>query len=173
MVWSPTQQVTDVRPIVRNLLTYFRANQADALNWANGGAGLADFTFYETAEMRMKTDFPHFGIVKRRTETDTGDVLTIQYNLTFEFEVMKEHTTSNRQAKLLELQTEIDNRGYALESMFLNIPDSTLFANVRGAGHGYRSISSSDPLEAAISDTKSLFNVQMAAILRFTETPYA
>jgi hypothetical protein len=172
MPWTPSNPATDVRAIVSNLLTFFTTNQSDALLWAHGSA-LTAFTFYPTAEVRMKTDFPHLGVVKRRVTTEDTDAgLEIEYRLTFELEVAKEHTKANRTAKLLELQAETDNRCYAIESMFLNIPEATLFANVRGTGHGWRSITSSDPLEVAISETKSLFNVQMEAILRFRETPY-
>lgn len=172
MAWLPTYQATDIRKILGNLITFFEANQVEALAWASSNRNLTRLTFYKTAECRMKTDFPHFGVVKRRTVTDDGDAgLQIQYTLTFEIEIAVDHTETTRTAALNQLQLDTDNYTYAIESMYLNITKSALMANVTGAGNLYKSITSSDPLEVAVSNTKSLMNVQMTAILEFREMP--
>lgn len=171
MPWSPVYQATDIRKILGNLITFFETNQVDALAWASPLTLLAPLTFYKTAEVRMKTDFPHFGVVKRRTVTDDGDDgLRINYELTFEIEVSTTHTEATRTAALVQLQLDTDNYTYAVESMYLNITKAVLMANVP-SGPIYKSITSSDPLEVAISNTQSLMNVQMTAILEFRENP--
>lgn len=120
----------------------------------------------------MKTDFPHFGVVKRRTVTDDGDAgLQIQYTLTFEMEIAANHTEATRTTALTQLQLDTDNYTYAIESMYLNITKAVLMANVTGVGNLYKSVTSSDPLEVAVSNNQSLMNVQMTAILEFRENP--
>lgn len=171
-VWAPVNASTDIRKILGNLVTFFEANQVAALAWASPSRTLPSLTFYKTAEVRMKTDFPHFGVVKRRTVTDDGDAgLQIQYTLTFEMEIAANHTEATRTNALNQLQLDTDNYTYAVESMYLNITKAALMANVTGAGNLYKSVTSSDPLEVAVSNTQSLMNVQMTAILEFREMP--
>lgn len=174
MPWSPVYQATDIRKILGNLITFFEANQVEALAWASPTRNLTALTFYKNAEVRMKHDFPHFGVVKRAVKTDDADSgLVITYSLTFEIEIEATHPEKPepRKAALEQLQIDTDNYCYAVESMFLNITNAALFANINGVGHGYRTINGSDPLEVAISNVKTLFNVQMTAILEFTENP--
>lgn len=173
MAWTPTQSATDTRAILGNLLTFFEANQVEALAWASPTRSLLPFKkFYRTAEVYMVADFPHFGITKRRIATDNADDgLRIEYSLTWEIEVSTVFKLPVRTAAINQLQVDIDNYAYAVESMFMNIPNATLFANITGARHGYRSLTTSDPLERAIGDDKALFNLQQTAILQFTENP--
>jgi hypothetical protein len=172
MPWTPAHSATDVRPIIGNLLTYFRANQVDALAWASPSPRtLTPLTFYDSAEVRMKTDFPHFGVVKRRSTTDEGEALGVRYDLTFEFEVQATHSVTTRTAVMTQLRLDVDNYAYAIESMFLNIPKTTLFSGITGAGNVFKSITGLDPVEGSMSDTKSLINMQMTAVLEFRENP--
>lgn len=176
MAWTPVNASTDIRKILGNLITFFEANQVAALAWASPTRNLTALNFYKNAEVRMKHDFPHFGVVKRRTVTDDGDGgLQIQYTLTFEIEISATHPEKPepKKAALEQLQIDTDNYCYAVESMFLNITKAALMANVTGAGNIYKSITGTDPLEVAVSNTQSLFNVQMTAILEFRELPYA
>lgn len=175
MVWTPRHASADVRKILDNLLTFFETNQTEALAWArvDTSQNLEDFqTFYRTSQSRAEKDFPHFGVVRRRTDTDDADDgLRVEYRLTFEIEVDTSFTESDKAAALKQLQIDTDCYVYAVESMFLNIPNATLFEGVGGVGHGYRSITSQDPLEAAAGSTKAMFQVQMNALLKFVENP--
>lgn len=171
MTWSPTSAASDTRAIVGNFVGFFEDNQTDAFAWARTG-GLPALTFYRTAQSRIETDFPHCGVVGRRIEVDDADDgLRITYTLTFELEVAAEFAKERKKEALAQLQADTDDYVYAIESMFLNIPNATLFAGVNGAGHGYRSITGHAPLEAAAGDTKAMFQTQMTAVLRFTENP--
>lgn len=172
MAWTPTHQATDTRAILGNLLTFFEANQVEALAWASSTPLQPFNKFYRTAEVQMMVDFPHFGITKRRVTTDNADAgLIVTYDLTWEIEVSTVFKLPVRSTALSQLQVDIDNYAYAVESMFLNIPAATLFANITGARHGYRSLTTSDPIERAIGDDKALFNLQQSATLQFTENP--
>lgn len=172
MAWTPTNAATDIRKILGNLITFFEANQVAALAWASPARTLPPLTFYKTSQAHEGVDFPHFGVVKRRTVTDDGDAgLQIQYTLTFEIEVEAQHTEATMKAARVQLQLDVDNYIYAIESMYLNIPKATLMANVTGAGNIYKSITSSDPLEAAGGKVKTMNNVLMTAILEFREMP--
>lgn len=175
MTWVPQHAATDIRKILDNLLTFFETNQTEVLAWArvDSSQSLEDFqAFYRTSQSRAEKDFPHFGIVRRRTDTDDADDgLRVEYRLTFEIEVAAEFGESDKEAALKQLQIDTDCYVYAVESMFLNIPNAVLFEGVNGVGHGYRSITSHDPLDAAAGSTKAMFQVQMSALLRFTENP--
>lgn len=174
MPWVPVNASTDIRKILGNLITFFEANQVAALAWASPTVNLKPLTFYKTAEVRMKTDFPHFGVVKRRTTTDQDDSgLVIVYELTFEMEIAVNHTEATRTAALNQLQLDTDNYEFGIESMYLNIPPATLLANVSGVtGHFGMEITSNDPLEIAVSSTKSLMNTQMQGRILLRAEPY-
>jgi hypothetical protein len=175
LTWEPEHAAADIRPIVGNLLQFFADNQTEALAWANGGDGLVDFTIYPNAEMLLESELktvPHLGIIKRSfTSENANSGLIIDYQLIWQFEVMAAYTKETRSASLLALQGETDCRAYALESMFYNCPSDTLFANVVGAGHGYRNVSKYDPIEMSITETQAFFNVQQIGNLKFTQNP--
>lgn len=172
MAWLPTYQATDIRKILGNLITFFEANQVEALAWASPTRNLTALTFYKTAEADEKVDFPHFGVYRRRIVTDDGDAgLQIQYTLTFVLEIGATHTEKTRTAARVQLQLDTDNYIYAVESMYLNIPKATLLANVTGAGNLYKSITSSEIVEGASGPDKSMTSVLMTAILEFREMP--
>lgn len=173
MTWQRTYRATDIRTILANLLGYFTTNQTDILHVASPSKTLDNLTVYRTAEVRTKTDFPHMGCVKRRTQTDRGDDgLHITYSLTFEIEVATTHTKEGRTAALEVLQVDSDNYAYGFELAVLNIPNATLFTGITGTYGAEIMVTSSDPLEVAISDTKSLFNTQVDVVLTFRELAY-
>lgn len=174
MTLVATYRATDVRAIVGNLFAFFEANQVDALALASPNEELTPLALYRTAEVRLKSDdFPHMGLVRRRVVTnDADDGLRIRYDLTLELEVMAEHAKETRTDALAALQEMTDNYVYAVETMILNMPPELLFNNIAGAGGLYKSVTGSDPLEVAVSDTRSLFNTQIAVVLEFRETPY-
>jgi hypothetical protein len=173
MAWTPEHKATDVRAILGNLLAYFASNQVAALAWASPSVLLTPLTFYPTSEVLIKTDFPHAGCVKRRVTVTLGEsVNTITYDLTWQLETAVEHTKATRTAKLLELQRDTDNYGLALESMFLNIPHATVLTGIADTMIEALAVTSSDPLEVAVSETKSVFNVQMAVTLQMTQSVY-
>ena len=174
MAWEPEKSAADVRPIVGNLIAFFTANIAAALTWASPSRPLTALTFYDSAEVRILNDFPHFGIVKRRTtQQQADDGLRITYTLTFEMEIAATHTEATRTATLTQLRKDADNYAYAVESMFNNIPPATLLANVNGVtGEFGRELTSTDPLEVAISNTKSLYNIQQEVTVAIIANPY-
>lgn len=172
MPWTPTYAATDIRKILGNLITFFGNNQVDALAWASPLRVLPPLTLYQTAEPDEKVDFPHFGLLRRRTVTDDADDgLGIRYELTFFLEIETTHTEAQRTAARVQLQLDTDNYVYAIESMFLNIPKATLLANVTGATNLYRTITSSEPVEGASGSDKSMNSVVITAVLQFQENP--
>lgn len=175
MTWSPSYRASDVRALLGNLVTFFEANQVDALRWARPAPAdaLAPLTIYPTAESLILTDFPHMGVVRRRVSVDDSDELPkVALSLTWEIEVAAEHTKAGRTAALLQLMQDVDDYTLAFESMALNIPRATLTQNVTGVRLNARAVNGSDPMEKAVSDTKSVFNVQLNMLFVFLETPY-
>lgn len=175
MTWPLANQdfwaATDVRPIVGNLFQFFEDNQTGALAWASPGRTLTPFTnFYRTAQMFLENDYPHFGLIKRTAgTTNANSGLVIDYQLTWQFEVYVNWGTLDRTTAINQLQADVDAYGYAVESMFMNCPNATLFNGVAGARHGFRALTRTDPLERAIGDTEALFNIEQRATLNFTE----
>jgi hypothetical protein len=167
MTWTPQLAAVDVRAIPGNLKTFFDAHVADLCEWARVETS-STWTFYQTAESRIKTDFPHTGMVRRtaRVETQT-DGHHVRVELTFETEVAADHAKGERTAALGLLQYESDSRALALESMFLNMPAAELYANVPRRRGDCRQVTTNDPLEAAVSETKSMFNVSQTLVLQF------
>lgn len=173
MTWTRRYRATDVRKILGNLLDDFKANQAEILA-DMGATRLPKLNVYRTAEVRMLADFPHLGCVKRRVQTEREeDSLRITYTLTFELEVATTHDKGNRPTKLSQLQLDVDDYVYAFESEVLNIPNTTLFEGITGVFGVEIAVTSNDPLEAAVSDTKSVFNTQIDVQLTFRELAYS
>jgi hypothetical protein len=173
LTWNPSYRATDARALLGNLVTFFEANQVDALLWAHPAAALTPLTIYPTVEFAMLADFPHMGVVRRRVGVDDSDELPrVTLSLTWEMEVAAEHTKDGRTAALLQLMQDVDDYTLAVESMALNIPRATLLQDVSGVRLGARAVTNSDPMEKAISDTRSVFNVQLNMVFVFLETPY-
>jgi TRAP-type mannitol/chloroaromatic compound transport system substrate-binding protein len=123
MTWAPTKQTVDLTQIVDNLLAYIDAQDADALEWANGDPGLAEFAgLYSNATGRVQTKFPQMVVLTQTIETDlAGDILIAGYQLVLE--------TAVTGANADELATNTKIYGKAVESMLSNIPSATLTAN--------------------------------------------
>jgi hypothetical protein len=164
LTWTPTWKATDVRGVLTSLLTFIDENQADALAWARGDATLESLTLYPTAEVLIKTDFPHFGIVRRRIDTTEDDRgLMVRYALTAHLEVAAKEkvtvTEGQSSPELLQLMKDADDYTLALESMILNWDTSAHF----------RSVTSSDPFEKTVGNGKAVFNVEMTIVLDFLQ----
>jgi len=125
MVWEPSIRVTDIRPISPNLLQFFRDHQTETLFWANGNqAGLSDFAvIYNTGEGLEYQIFPNVQVIRERHSTSYDDGgLTIKYSLDLLYEVYGTNPT--------DLRIEAKKRGYALESMAVNIPADELIDGI-------------------------------------------
>lgn len=167
MAWLPSVAAVDVRSVAPNVKTFFDAHVEELRAWAGLNAGTA-WTFYPTAESRVKTDFPHTGIVRRRVAVDSkGDGHHVTLEFTFETEVATEHTKEGRTATLALLQYESDSHALALESLLLNIPTEDLYADVPRRRGDFRRVTTGDPLEVAVGETKSVFNVQQQFVMQF------
>lgn len=141
MVWSPHYQVVDYSQVADNLLTYIDANQTEALNWANGGSGLADFAkFYTNAVGRLQTTFPSLMVLAYRAETNLeGDLLESGMQITMEGTVSGNDTD--------QLVQDAKRYAKAVESMVANIPSAALTAN-------------SDPaMTARLFEVESVFDI--------------
>lgn len=123
MVWMPAFTIITARAIAENLLTYFEANQADALAWANGGTALRPFQRIENSVgNRNSPVFPAIMFADDNTETDYAGSYPIGgYAVTFE--VMIQNADPNNAV--------IEARKYekALLSMVRNCPQATFTAN--------------------------------------------
>jgi hypothetical protein len=167
LTWEPKLAAVDVRRIVPNLVDFCNDRKDEARAWA-GLETSDEWTLYQTAESRIKTDFPHTGIVRRRVTSDSkDDGYHVRLELTFETEVSAEHTKEGRTEALAQLQYDSDSHSLALESMILNIPATTLYTDVPGRRGDYRQVTTNDPLEVAVSETRSMFNVQQLAVFQF------
>lgn len=171
MPWTPQLAAVDVRSIVGNLISFFETHQVDALAWASPDRELEALHLYPTAEVRALTDFPHMGVVERRVrieDEESSKVVTLE--LTLEFEIAAEHTKEGRTEALAQLAADVDAVGYAFESMTLNAPTASVYG--AGVHEIFRTVTSIVPLEAAVSDTKSMFNTQLRAVFQFRRPIY-
>jgi hypothetical protein len=167
MVWEPNIAGVDLRNIAPNFFTFFEGRKAELKTWA-GITSPDDWTLYQTAEMRMKTDFPHTGLVRRRVGVDSkADGHHVRLEWTFETEVAATHGEDGRSVALAELQYDTDSHALAVESVALNIPATVLYANVPNRRGDYRQVTTNDPLEVAVSKTQSMFNVQQTFVMQF------
>jgi hypothetical protein len=172
LTWQPKVPATDVRAIVPNFVSYLKANQADVFAWLSPSP-LANFEeCYQDAQVFVEKDFPHFGVVRERyTIDDADDGRKITCELTAIIEVYAKFAKSERADALSQLLAETKNRVYAVESVWMNIPRATLFADIGGTKHDeFRVMTGFDVIESA-SETEALFNAQMNLNLKFTENP--
>lgn len=122
MPWTPTYAVINARTIVGNLLTYFEANQADALLWAHGSALRPFEQFSDSIANRAIPVFP--SIAFRRDSMTTGgdgDLLETEYSLVFEVVIESQSPDT--------AVSEARSYAKAIASMMVNCPDATLLAN--------------------------------------------
>jgi hypothetical protein len=165
MVWQPKWRATDVRAVLSNLIAFIDTNQVAAQLWARPDGTLEKLTLYPTAEVLMKKDFPHWGIVRRKIDTTDDDRgLIVKLTLTAHLEVAAKEKVEIAEgvdsSQLLQLQKDTDDQTLALESMILNWD---------GGGAHYRSVTSNDPFEKAIGNGKAVFNTEMTIVLEFLQ----
>lgn len=85
MAWTPTSSTILSRAIATNLLTYFAANQVEALNWAYGGAGLKPIKAMTDATAGEPA-YPAIAFVSDNDAVSYGnDILEAAYTVTYEF----------------------------------------------------------------------------------------
>ena len=122
MAWLPTYSVINARAIAANLLTYFEANQVDALTWANG-APLRSFQRIENSVGNM--NLPVYPAIMFSQDNDAADYTETlpegAYTVTFELMV------TNPDPNVAVTQS----RAYAkaVASMIRNCPQATYTAN--------------------------------------------
>jgi hypothetical protein len=123
MVWSPKLNVVDLTLTVDNLLAFIEANQTEALSWANGGPGLADFAaIYPNTIGWLKSKFPSLLVLGQADEGDGGNegsLVETRLGLRFETAVMGTPD---------ELPILTKKYDLALRSMLVNVPSATLIA---------------------------------------------
>lgn len=126
MVWNPTLNVIDTSVIDANLITFIKANQVDALTWANGGTALKSFkTISDSVADRTKPIFPRLSIVdSTEGTTSSGDLNDTAYQVTFEcvFESLTVATVTSTAKKY----------DTALKSMLANISASAITSGMLG-----------------------------------------
>lgn len=122
MVWSPTIAVTESRAIAENLLTFFEANQADAILWANGSALRPIQRFENSVANRNLPVYPAVTFIQDVDETVYDeDIEASIYTVNFLLMV-----TGPVPATVV---SEARKYTKALESMIVNCPAATLGAN--------------------------------------------
>jgi hypothetical protein len=126
MSWQPQNQVIDEKKLIDNLLSFFRANQSSALDWAAGGVGaLKDFArLHNSATGRVDTVFPVLMISSTRLVTTfDSDLLEAAWFVEIELAVAA--------ARADEATEKSHKYVQAVESMLANIPSGTLCAGSR------------------------------------------
>jgi hypothetical protein len=122
MPWTPTLAVINSRAIAENLLTFFEANQVDAILWANGSA-LKPFQRFENS--RANLDLPAYPAILFSDDNDQtshgDDLLTAGYSALFLVMVQNPvPATAVLQARMY---------AKAIMSMIANCTGSSLEAN--------------------------------------------
>lgn len=122
MAWTPTHSVINARAIAENLLAYFEANQAEALEWANGSP-MKSFQRIENSVGNINLPvYPAIMFSDDADRVDYADELAVgAYELMFE--VMVTHPNPNT-ATTLAIKYAM-----ALASMIRNCPQATYTAN--------------------------------------------
>jgi len=122
MSWNPRQKIIDTRFLGQNILSFVADNQADALEWANGGEPLKELQeFAVSIANRNAPVLPSIAIADDGNATDFGsDVLKSAYEITLE--IMVGNASATDAANMARCYK------HALESMLLNIPKTDLFA---------------------------------------------
>lgn len=124
MAWTPTNAVINSRAIAENLLTYFEANQVEALTWANGSA-MKPIARFENSRATLNVPmYPAILFSDDNEQTDFGnDILTSAYTCLFLVMVTDP----------VPATAVLNARSYAeaIVSMIANIPHATI---VTGTG---------------------------------------
>lgn len=152
MAWPPSNhiQVFDERKIKDDFLIFFKANQVDALAWANGGAGLEPIkAFHKSA--RLTSVFPALTFLQsdHSQAFGNGGISVIVFNMTVELAVIH-----GKQDELTDRASKYD---MALRSMLANAPDTTLSEN------------SIIPITSTLQDIETVYDVQGKLKNRFIQ----
>jgi hypothetical protein len=130
MPWTPIQKALNLRAIADNILTYWLANQADAVPWAATQLAYADpipllKRFSDSAAILAEKApvFPAVAFASDADAADYNDAIESGYIVRFDTMVTGPNAeVCVRQARVYSL---------ALLSMLLNCPKATLAANAR------------------------------------------
>lgn len=145
MAWTPANSVINARAIAENLLTYFEANQVDALSWANGGTGLLPFQRFENSVGNRNS--PLFPAILFSDDNDAVDYAQTApigaYSVLFL--VLIENQDANTAV------TQARKYAVAIASMIRNCPPSTYAAGT-GANANSSTIQS---MEIGFDDIKA------------------
>jgi len=152
MAWPPDEhiQVFDERAIKDNLIGYFKANQVEALTWANAGAGLEPIKKFHTSA-RLTSVFPALTFLQtdHSQAFTNSDVAVVVFSLTLELALIH-----GKQDELTEMAPKYV---MALESMLANVPKTTL------------NESSIIPITSTLSGMETIFDVQGKIKSRFIQ----
>lgn len=122
MAWTPTYAVINSRAIAENLLTYFEANQADAIVWAHGTALKPIARFENSIADPNNPAYPAIYFSDDNDGVEHGDdLLSAAYSVTFL--VMVQNPVAATAV------TQARSYAKAIGSMIANIPAATLAAN--------------------------------------------
>lgn len=168
MAWTPAHAIINARAIASNLLTYFEANQVEALTWANGGTALKSFQRIENSIGNMNE--PLYPAIMFSQDNDAADyteeLVAGGYTVTFELMVTNsDPNTAVSQARVYEA---------AVKSMIRNCPQATYTANTGALASGavLRSIEAGfDPIKS--NDQRNDFLQQFQIRTTYTLTASA
>ncbi len=122
MPWTPSLSIVLSRAIATNLLTYFAANQVDALTWA-GGVNLKPIAkFADSTADRTAPVYPAISFLSDNDAVAYGDdLLSAGYNVVFELMIQNPNPNT----------AITDARIYAkaFVSMIVNCPATSLEVN--------------------------------------------
>jgi len=165
-VWTPKTKTVDAGKLEANIIAFIRANQADALLWANGGtSAVKPFNFLvDNLANQGLPGLPVLMITGKEKQTNRASDLDVSG-----FSIQFEGIVLGKNADALVVLTE--KYAAALESMLINIPDTTLLAGTT------EQIIENEP-DTSISYGEIGMNEQESALLqvftlRVTYTLYA
>ena len=125
MAWEPKQSILISRAIATNLLTYFAANQVEALAWANANAVPVLKPIAKISESVANRANPVFPAIAFSDDNDAvaygDDILKAGYSVTFELMVQ------NKNADAATTQARIYLAAFV--SMIVNCPRDSLELN--------------------------------------------
>lgn len=121
MAWNPQINTIDARAFGDNIFDFIKANQSDALKWANGGASLPVIRSFYTSPTLVKV-FPSLTILQAETRgTFTGEIIDGVYSVVLETAIQH-----GKQDILTEISKKYD---LAIRSMLANLPETTFAEN--------------------------------------------
>lgn len=143
MAWPPNNghiQVFDERSLKDNLITFFKANQADAIAWANTAPGLPAIKKFNKSA-RLTTLFPALTFLQtEHSAVFPNDIELIVFSIVLELAIAhgNQDTLTDQAAKY----------AMALESMIANVPETTFRQN------------SIIPITSTLRDMETVFDIQ-------------